>query len=332
MSELCSGCGRAVAGGTQGCRAEFDALVGRDFSDPRFFASHRLFVDIYALQHPDEFCRSAKSLAAHLCGLGLILEGGASAATAPPRCAPGSTGRASDKRPCRRGGGSPSPTWATSDDTPRARRAQGWRCSTWALERPSCSGAGMESEAKAGRREDAAGRIRSSPLLRSAVASGFKGATMAVIPHARFTRTAPARRPTLARCDESCRSISTVRRKRRSKRHRQRRAIMARRGRPVRNRELVPPPGGSRQASHERAERWSMNGQHFKPVSSTAAPISSGGSLPDAATKSPRCLWHISAPRSSGFPQYRRGYVTGTHPSFGARAGNGRRGLRMATR
>lgn len=81
MSEACSGCGRAVAGGTEGCRGEFDALLARDFSDPRFFASHRLFVDIYSLQHPDEFCRSAKSLAAHLCGLGLILEHGASAAT-----------------------------------------------------------------------------------------------------------------------------------------------------------------------------------------------------------------------------------------------------------
>jgi hypothetical protein len=81
MSGTCTGCDRAIEGGTAGCRAEFDALVGRDFSDPLFFASHRLFVDTYSLQHPDEFCRSAKSLAAHLCGLCLILEQGASAAT-----------------------------------------------------------------------------------------------------------------------------------------------------------------------------------------------------------------------------------------------------------
>jgi hypothetical protein len=77
----CGGCGRMVAGGTAGCRAEFDALVGRDFSDPLFFAVHRLFVDTYSLQHPDEFCRSAKSLAAHLCGLCLILEHEANAST-----------------------------------------------------------------------------------------------------------------------------------------------------------------------------------------------------------------------------------------------------------
>ena len=40
----------------------------------------RAFVDTYALQHPDEFCRSAKSLAAHLVGLCAILEQGASPA------------------------------------------------------------------------------------------------------------------------------------------------------------------------------------------------------------------------------------------------------------
>jgi hypothetical protein len=81
VTDACSGCGRAVAGGTAGCRAQFEALVGRDFSDPRFFATHRLFVDVYALQHPDEYCRSAKSLAAHLGGLCLILEREASMAT-----------------------------------------------------------------------------------------------------------------------------------------------------------------------------------------------------------------------------------------------------------
>lgn len=77
----CSGCGWVVEGGTAGCRARFEELVARDFSDPLFFASHRLFVDTYCLQHPDEYCRSAKSLAAHLAGLCLILEQGASAAT-----------------------------------------------------------------------------------------------------------------------------------------------------------------------------------------------------------------------------------------------------------
>ena len=80
-AEACGGCGRAIAGGTAGCRARFEALLARDFSDARFFGVHRLFVDCYCLQHPDEFCVSAKSLAAHLVGLGQIVEAGASAAT-----------------------------------------------------------------------------------------------------------------------------------------------------------------------------------------------------------------------------------------------------------
>jgi hypothetical protein len=72
-----------VADGREGCRSAFDALVGRDFSDARYFATHRLFVDTYSLQHPDEFCRSAKSLCAHLTGLCWVLEGGAGTAIGP---------------------------------------------------------------------------------------------------------------------------------------------------------------------------------------------------------------------------------------------------------
>jgi hypothetical protein len=42
-----------------------------------------MFVDTYCLQHPEDFCASAKSLAAHLAGLCWILEGGAAAAVGP---------------------------------------------------------------------------------------------------------------------------------------------------------------------------------------------------------------------------------------------------------
>jgi len=65
----CSGCGLAIAGGTEACRALFDASLARDALDVRFGRYHRLVVDIYALQHPDPFCLSAKSLMAHLTGL-----------------------------------------------------------------------------------------------------------------------------------------------------------------------------------------------------------------------------------------------------------------------
>jgi hypothetical protein len=77
--ERCGGCGRMVEGGTVGCQTRYEALLARDYEEPAFFTVHRMFVDTYSLQHPERYCRSAKSLAAHLVGLGLILEEGISA-------------------------------------------------------------------------------------------------------------------------------------------------------------------------------------------------------------------------------------------------------------
>ena len=82
--ERCSGCGWMIDRGTEGCRARFNDILARDFSDARFFRTHRLLVDTYCLQHPDEYCASGKSLAAHLAGLCAILENGASKAAGPP--------------------------------------------------------------------------------------------------------------------------------------------------------------------------------------------------------------------------------------------------------
>ncbi|MFQ5749526.1 MAG: DUF5946 family protein [Planctomycetota bacterium] len=65
----CSGCGLAVPGGTAGCQAIFEGLLERDFSDAAYFRVHRLMVDAYSLQHPERYCVSVKSLAAHLTGL-----------------------------------------------------------------------------------------------------------------------------------------------------------------------------------------------------------------------------------------------------------------------
>jgi hypothetical protein len=73
-TEVCSGCGLAIAGGTAACRALFDELIARDFSHVLYGRHHRLMVDAYAVQHPDEFCRSARSLVAHLGGLCCALE------------------------------------------------------------------------------------------------------------------------------------------------------------------------------------------------------------------------------------------------------------------
>jgi hypothetical protein len=73
-AESCEGCGTAA--GTASCQAIFDELLARDFSDAAYFRVHRLLVDTYSLQHPDRYCASAKSLAAHLTGLCALLEHG----------------------------------------------------------------------------------------------------------------------------------------------------------------------------------------------------------------------------------------------------------------
>ena len=67
--DVCAGCGLRIAGGTDACQALFEELSARDFSDIRYGRVHRMAVDAYALQHPDRYCISAKSLAGHLAGL-----------------------------------------------------------------------------------------------------------------------------------------------------------------------------------------------------------------------------------------------------------------------
>ncbi len=74
MTTKCSGCGLLVEGGTEGCQAFMDELLARDFGDVAYFRVHRMMVDTYSLQHPDRYCVSAKSLAAHLTGLCWLVE------------------------------------------------------------------------------------------------------------------------------------------------------------------------------------------------------------------------------------------------------------------
>lgn len=69
MSERCSGCGLLDPNGTAGCRALFEEVLVRDYSDFRYARVHRKIVDTYCLQHPERYCASAKSFAAHLTGL-----------------------------------------------------------------------------------------------------------------------------------------------------------------------------------------------------------------------------------------------------------------------
>ena len=71
--ERCPDCGAQVSGGREGCQALFDALTARALNDPAYAALRDLALDTYCMQHPEKYCRSAKSYAAHLsrlcCGL-----------------------------------------------------------------------------------------------------------------------------------------------------------------------------------------------------------------------------------------------------------------------
>ena len=69
LSEACGSCGLAVAGGSEGCQRVFESIGLREYEDMRFARYHRIVVDVYAMQHPGRYGRSAKSFAAHLTGL-----------------------------------------------------------------------------------------------------------------------------------------------------------------------------------------------------------------------------------------------------------------------
>ena len=70
----CEGCGLEVPDGTAGCQRIMDEVLARDFSSIYHFRVHRMMLDTYSLQHPERYCASAKSLAAHLTGLAWLVE------------------------------------------------------------------------------------------------------------------------------------------------------------------------------------------------------------------------------------------------------------------
>jgi hypothetical protein len=78
--ETCTGCGLEIEGSTSGCQTAYDEFRGRETAElAASYGSTRLTVDVYCLQHPDRYCVSAKSLAAHLTGVCWALERGGNA-------------------------------------------------------------------------------------------------------------------------------------------------------------------------------------------------------------------------------------------------------------
>ena len=133
-SSRCESCGAAV-GGLDGCRALFDALLAREFGDYRFARLHRLMVDTYALQHPEQYMRSAKSFAAHLTGMCAAMETeGAQAVNQAVQQwlnGPKKIERPADVPAGQRGEVTITYVHETSEPGEYLRRIQAWASSTW---------------------------------------------------------------------------------------------------------------------------------------------------------------------------------------------------------
>jgi hypothetical protein len=73
FSDHCPSCGAPVVGGRDACQTLFDTFAAEAYSDLRLAALRDLAFDAYCIQHPETYCRSAKSYAAHLtrlcCGM-----------------------------------------------------------------------------------------------------------------------------------------------------------------------------------------------------------------------------------------------------------------------
>jgi hypothetical protein len=66
IRDRCPECGTAAPGGRAGCQALFDELATPVPGERGLGAQRDLAFDAYCMQHPDTYCRSAKSYAAHL--------------------------------------------------------------------------------------------------------------------------------------------------------------------------------------------------------------------------------------------------------------------------
>jgi hypothetical protein len=71
---VCAGCAMRVLDGSVGCQTMFDELTARSLGQVAYLGVRRLMVDTYCLQHPDGYCASVTSLAAHLTGLCWLIE------------------------------------------------------------------------------------------------------------------------------------------------------------------------------------------------------------------------------------------------------------------
>lgn len=134
-ADRCPECGAVVSEGRAGCQRLFDEVLAREFGDYRYAREHRLMVDAYSLQHPDEYMRSAKSYAAHLTGAYVALEHGSAPETnrAVQQWLSGSKAlqRPGQPEPEHRGTLTVLHVHAATDSDDHVRRVREWGQSAW---------------------------------------------------------------------------------------------------------------------------------------------------------------------------------------------------------
>jgi hypothetical protein len=132
---ICPECG-AVVGGRAACQKLFDEILAREFGDYRYAREHRLTVDVYSLQHPAEYMRSAKSYAAHLTGMYAALEDDTTAAANRAvqqwLSGPKALTRPDHPPPRQRGTLTVTHVHEANDPDEHVRRVREWAESTWA--------------------------------------------------------------------------------------------------------------------------------------------------------------------------------------------------------
>jgi hypothetical protein len=62
----CPACGAPVAGGRDGCQVLMTEIQAGAYGKPGYASTYDLAFDAYCMQHPETYCVSAKSYAAHL--------------------------------------------------------------------------------------------------------------------------------------------------------------------------------------------------------------------------------------------------------------------------
>jgi Family of unknown function (DUF5946) len=138
IADRCEACGAAVANGSSGCQQLINELMAQAQLDMRFGGVYRLAFDAYCMQHPEKYCVSAKSYAAHLMGLchGVEHEGDPATYWRIPRWLNGPARL--DKPPLLRSRGTTTIADVHGAATPEdhARRVRAWAEAVWAAYAP----------------------------------------------------------------------------------------------------------------------------------------------------------------------------------------------------